>query len=111
MEIENVWARLRLLREVSAQQQSAYLPLVQDAVQRMEAKRAQPGGDNLLEAAAAALVNWQLSLTEPDGGFTAGDVCFEGGHAQDSAHKIWRDAFAAAAPFLHDEAFVFRRIP
>lgn len=111
METENVWTRLRLLRSVTEEQKSAYLPLMQDAVQRLETQRAQAGGDSLLEAAAAALVNWQLSLTEPDGSFTAGEVRVEGGHAQDSAHKIWRDALAAAAPYLHDEAFVFRRIP
>lgn len=110
MKTKNVWTRLRLLRAVTAQQETDYLPLVQDAMERLEAQRRQLGGDSLLEAAAAALVNWQLTLTEVDGDFTAGEVRFAGGNTREGAHQIWRDALAAAAPYLHDEAFVFRRI-
>lgn len=72
MNTQNVLEKLRLLRDMTDEDAQTYLPLVQDAVQRLEGKRIRAGGDSLLETAAAALVNWQISLTEPDGDFTAG---------------------------------------
>ncbi|MDD3228652.1 MAG: hypothetical protein PHE09_05470 [Oscillospiraceae bacterium] len=111
MNTQNVLEKLRLLRDMTDEDAQTYLPLVQDAVQRLEGKRIRVGGDSLLETAAAALVNWQISLTEPDGDFTAGEVHFTGGNTNRNTKRIWLDARNAAAPYLHDEAFAFRSIP
>lgn len=110
METEKILERLALLRGMTAEQAAVYQPMAQDAAARLEAHRAQPGGETLLEAAAAALVNWMLTLNEPEGGFTAGDVRVESSAARRGARQLWRETLAAAAPYLHDEAFAFRSV-
>lgn len=111
MDTQNVLTKLKLLRPLSEEEAAACLPMIQAAAQRLEGQRTALGGDSLLESAAAALVNWQMALTEPEEDFTAGDVRFSGRNGAENARKIWLDAKNAAAPYLHDEAFVFRSIP
>jgi hypothetical protein len=111
MDTQNVLTKLKLLRPLSEEEAAACLPMIQAAAQRLEGQQTALGGDSLLESAAAALVNWQMALTEPEEDFTAGDVRFSGRNGAENARKIWLDAKNAAAPYLHDEAFVFRSIP
>ncbi|MCH3972930.1 MAG: hypothetical protein LKE53_09270 [Oscillospiraceae bacterium] len=111
MDIENVLKRVQLLHGLDRGEAEAYRPLAQEAAARLEKSRVKPGGDSLLEAAAAALVHWQLCLLEPAGSFTAGDVHAADPDARSAAKALWRSALAGAAPYLADEGFAFRSMP
>jgi hypothetical protein len=62
----------------------------------------------LLCAAAAALANWQASLLNGGGSFSAGEVRMQSGCGV-TEKALWEQAKHAAAPFLQDH-FYFGRI-
>ncbi|ARP49533.1 hypothetical protein B6259_00650 [Ruminococcaceae bacterium CPB6] len=111
METDNILNKLQLLHGLQADEAEKYRPLAQEAVDRLENCRRKDGGDSLLETAAAALVHLQLTLTEPAGSFTAGDVHGDNTQERAAAKELWKESLAAAAPYLRDERFIFRSVP
>lgn len=113
MDREKILARLALYRGLTADEAAQYAGLAEEAAdwlgQRMRDDVS--GGDELLESAAAAWVNWQLALLDADQDFTAGDVRVAGDSRAQGARTLWENARAAAAPYLHADGFEFRRVP
>ena len=72
-------------------------------------------GEQILCATAAALAFYRWALLRAAMGeetsFAAGDVRVTTGRADVSmARQLWREAEAAAAPYLNDNGFVFERM-
>lgn len=111
MDEEKVLQRFALYGGLTAEQAESYRPVVQDAVaQLLDAKNGRAGGEQLLEAAAAALANWRVRLMQAEDDFAAGNVRFAGGKATQGAQALWREALRAAAPWLQDRDFSFRGV-
>lgn len=109
---KNILSRVAMYRHTDAETLASYAGLVTEAVAFLEGLRnGKPGGETLLEAAAAALVNWELSMLDANEDFTAGDVKIaNGGRGVSQAKALWEQARAAAGPYLAQDQFAFRRI-
>ncbi len=115
IDIDGVAARFTLLTGLGDGAKQ-YRPLCEDAtkeIERGERDGCGPESSGPLAAAAAALACYRYTLADECGGagsFDAGDVKVapEKKDAA-SARKLWREAFAAAAPYLTDASFLFRR--
>jgi hypothetical protein len=93
-----------------------YLPLCSDAADEIERGEKEGCGAEAsgpLTAAAAALAFYRFALTQAGGSagsFTAGDVKISAGTSNvQPAWRIWREAAAAASPYLADSRFLFER--
>lgn len=108
----NILSRVAMYRHTDAETLASYAGLVTEAAAFLEGLRnGKPGGETLLEAAAAALVNWELSMLDANEDFTAGDVKIaNGGRSVSQAKALWEQARAAAGPYLAQDQFAFRRI-
>lgn len=109
---ENILSRVAMLRGVEAETLENCAGFISEAVAFLEGLRnGKPGGETLLEAAAAALVNWELAMLDENEDFTVGDVkVSNAGSAVSQAKALWMQARAAAAPYLTQDNFAFRRI-
>lgn len=109
---KNILSRVAMYRHTDAETLASYAGLVTEAAAFLEGLRnGKPGGETLLEAAAAALVNWELSMLDANEDFTAGDVKIaNGGRGVSQAKALWEQARAAAGPYLNQDQFAFRRI-
>jgi hypothetical protein len=93
-----------------------YLPLCEDAAAEIErGERETCGSEALgpLTAAAAALAFYRWALAQAGGtagSFSAGNVKVSSGAGNiRPARLLWREAKAAASPYLADSGFLFRR--
>lgn len=93
------------------------LPLCEDAAARLERQEREGCGEEALApltAAAAALAFYRYALAQAGGlpgSFSAGDVRVTAGAANTApARALWRESLAAAAPYLKDGEFLFRRV-
>ncbi len=93
-----------------------YEPLCEDAAAQIERREREGCGEEALgplTAAAAALACYRFSLARAGGGggeFAVGDVRVKAGDSGVApARGLWRESLAAAAPFLTDAGFLFRR--
>ncbi len=110
--------RFALMADLSADQAEKYLPLCEDAAEEITRRSEQvqngAAAQRVLCAAAAALVlyRWALFSASGDlGSFSAGDVkVVKSGANVVAAKQVWQEAAAAAAPYLKDDGFLFRRI-
>lgn len=115
MNIDDVMARLELLTGLSADQAEKFRPLGADAMAEISRRALQndEASRGALTAAAAALAFYRWSLAGGATGigtFSMGDVKItKGPKGIAAAREVWREAAAAAAPFLEDGEFVFRR--
>lgn len=112
MDTNSVMERFIKMAGLSAERAEEFRSLCEDAAAEL-GRRAVPGGEGqaALCAAAAALAfyRWVLIIGAA-GSFSAGDVKITK-NAGDAAmaRETWREALAAAAPFLEDRDFLFRR--
>lgn len=116
MEIEEVMERFALMADLSGEAASRYQPLCMDAIAELKRmlRNNDPAAQGILCAAAAslALYRWALmNASDSVSGFAAGDVrVTKDGNAVAAAKQAWREAAAAAAPYLEDSGFMFERI-
>ena len=113
MDQEKILARLALYRGLTTEEAAQYASLAEEAADWLgqQVRGDVPGGDGLLENAAAAWINWQFALLDSDEDFTAGDVRLAGGSRAQGARALWENARSAAAPYLRENGFEFRRVP
>ena len=108
--------RFAFMADLSADRAVKFLPLCEDAAEEISRKaiRNDVAAQRILCAAAAALTlyRWALVVASGDlGGFSAGDVKITKSSANVAmAKEVWREAAAAAAPYLEDDSFLFRRV-
>lgn len=105
-----VMERFAFYRGLNEEEAQPYFTLVRDAIAQIEEARRKdiPGGETLLCAAAAALANWQASLLNGGGSFSAGEVRMQSGCGA-TEKALWEQAKRAASPFLQDH-FYFGRV-
>jgi hypothetical protein len=113
IDTENVKTRFAALAGVDA---ADYETLCSDAaleIQRMQKSGCGPEASGPLAAAAAALAFYRFVLAGacvPGGSFEAGDLKVSPEKPDvPSARRFWRESLAAAAPYLEDTCFLFRR--
>ncbi|WP_050697088.1 hypothetical protein [Anaeromassilibacillus senegalensis] len=118
METEKILEQFALMAELDERRADKYRSFCDQAKEQLEAL-AKPGESyaaaRALEAAAAALAFYRWSLFRTavgvETGFAAGEVrVTKSGTDVAMARQLWREAEAAAAPYLRDEGFVFERI-
>lgn len=108
--------RFALMADLSADKAARFLPLCEDAAEEITRRtvRNDAAAQRLLCAAAAALAlyRWALMSASGDlGSFSSGDVkIVKSGANVSMAKEAWREAAAAAAPYLEDDEFLFRRV-
>lgn len=80
-------------------------------IERGERDGCGPESSGPLASAAAALAFYRVTLANAcAGSFEAGGVKVAPGQAEvASARRLWRESLAAAAPYLADTCFLFRR--
>jgi hypothetical protein len=116
VEIEEVMERFTLIADLGSAAASRYRPLCLDAMAEINRKirNNDPAAQGILCAAAAslALYRWALmNASDSVSSFAAGDVkVTKSADNVAMARQAWREAAAAAAPYLEDSGFVFERI-
>ncbi len=109
--------RFTLMADLSTDRAEKFRPLCEDTMAEISrrAVTADAQGQRPLCAATAALAlyRWALMAASGDlGGFWAGDVKVAKSSANVAmAKEAWREAAAAAAPYMEDSEFLFRGIP
>lgn len=116
MNPEVILERFLCLSGLSPEEAQPWQGLCEEAMQELSA-RAVPGAEDgaaLLNAAAAALVFYRYSAAQssgPESGFSAGDIRITKSAAgMEAAHRLWREARRAAAPYLRDDEFFFGQV-
>ncbi|NLJ30344.1 MAG: hypothetical protein GX424_01860 [Clostridiales bacterium] len=116
MKLCDVLERFAMMAGLSGEEAAKYGVLCEDAMEQTTRRAADTDAeaDKPLCAAAAALALYRWALVraaaEPQE-FAAGDVKIDlGGVSPEAAKKVWEQAEAAAAPYLRDDDFLFRRI-
>lgn len=108
-----VLSRFALLAGMSAEEAEPYRALCEDAaaeLSRGEKAECGPEASGPLAAAAAALAFYRYGLAAGSGGsFEADGVKVSPGGESAAARRLWRESLAAAAPYLTDTCFLFRR--
>lgn len=108
--------RFALMADMSADRAARFQPLCEDAITEIgrSAVQSDAAVQGVLSAAAAALALYRWALITASGnlgGFSAGDVKITKSSANVAmAKEAWREAAAAAAPYMKDSTFLFRRI-
>ncbi|MFU0831854.1 MAG: DUF4054 domain-containing protein [Oscillospiraceae bacterium] len=116
IDTDDVLARFSVL--TGLQDVEKYLPLCTDTareIQSAERNTCGEDGYDALAAAAAALAFYRYTLARAASGaesFSAGDVkVTQSAGSTESALMLWKEAAAAAAPYLVDSgSFLFGRI-
>jgi len=114
--IEEVMERFTLMADLSDAAAVRYQPLCADAMAEINRliRSSDPAAQGALCAAAAslALYRWALmNASSSVGSFSAGDVKITKNNGNvEMAKQAWREAAAAAAPYLADSGFLFERI-
>jgi hypothetical protein len=113
IDADKVAARFAVLAGLNTDDAEQYRTLCMDAAAELgrgERAGCGPEASGPLAAAAAALAFYRFTLLlECGGSFEAGDVKVSPGGGSASARKLWRESLAAAAPYLVDACFLFRR--
>jgi len=111
---DEVLERFALMADLSAERAEKFRPLCGEAMTEIS-RRARSDDTNAhkaLCAAAAALAFYRWALAgEANGpaGFALGEVkVSKNGTAAALAKEAWKEAEAAAAPYLEDDQFLFR---
>lgn len=107
--------RFILMADISAERAEKFRPLCVEAMGEISRRSVQGdgGGQSALESAAAALAFYRWALAgaaNSAGSFAAGDIKItKSTETAALAKEAWREAEAAAAPYLEDSGFLFRR--
>lgn len=116
MSIEEVMERFTLMADLSDAAAVRYQPLCADAMAEINrlTRNNDVAAQGILCAAAAslALYRWALmNASNSVGSFSVGDVkVTKSSENVEMAKQAWREAAAAAAPYLEDSGFLFERI-
>jgi len=115
--IEDVMERFALMADLNTDRAEKFRPVCEDAMAEISRRAVLTDveGQRVLCAAAAALAlyRWALMASSGDlGSFSAGDVKItKSGANVAMAKEAWREAAAAAAPYMQDSEFLFRGVP
>lgn len=116
MSIEEVMERFTLMADLSDAAAVRYQPLCVDAMTEINrlTRNNDVAAQGILCAAAASLALYRWALMNASNGvgsFSVGDVkVTKSSENVEMAKQAWREAAAAAAPYLEDSGFLFERI-